>query len=46
MLFSVPLFDTSTYITSANSYDLGLYIMAAFETGSEAFNNAFVSYVE
>ena len=46
MLFSVPLFDTATYITSSNSYELGLYIMAAYETGSKPFNDAYISYIE
>mmetsp|Transcript_6510 Transcript_6510/g.5796 ORF Transcript_6510/g.5796 Transcript_6510/m.5796 type:complete len:367 (-) Transcript_6510:53-1153(-) len=46
MLFSVPLFDDSTYITSPNSYEVGLHIIAAFVVGTNPFETAFMSYIE
>jgi len=46
MLFSVPLFDDSTYITSPNSYEVGLHIISAFVIGTNPFETAFMSYIE
>jgi len=36
MLFSVPLFDTTSYIAPDSSYEFGLYLISAFDPGSEA----------
>ncbi len=46
MLFSVPIFDTNTYISAPNSYEIGLYIISVYDAASVQFNVAFDSYVE
>jgi hypothetical protein len=46
MLFSVPVFDTATFITPPTSYTFGLELMAAYQVGSDGFNMAFDYYVQ
>lgn len=38
MLFSVPIFDTTTFITPPTSYEYGLSMLAAYDIGSDNFN--------
>jgi hypothetical protein len=45
MLFSVPLFSTSTYLDPFNSYTFGLQMLAQYDTGSEGFNEVFKYYI-
>jgi hypothetical protein len=45
MLFSVPIFDTNTYINPPNSYTYGLYVIAAFDYNSDLFNKSMNEYV-
>jgi hypothetical protein len=46
MLFSVPLFDVTSYINPPSSYEIGLNMLAAFPEGSPGFNLIMQSYVE
>lgn len=46
MLFSVPVFDTSTYIEPPNSYEYGLRLMDVYDNYSAPFNRSFDDYVE
>lgn len=41
MLFSVPVFDPSTYISPPSSYDFGLNLLSNFDLGSISFDYAF-----
>ena len=41
MLFSVPVFTVSTFISDYNGYEIGLQLIAEFTPRSEGFNDAF-----
>lgn len=45
MLFSVPLFSTSTYLDPFNSYTFGLRMLAQYQAGTEGFNEVFKYYI-
>jgi len=38
MLFSVPLFDVTSYINPPTSYEIGLNFLAGFPEGSAGFD--------
>ena len=40
MLFSVPIFDPSTYVDSPSADEYGLYLLASYEYNSESFNRS------
>lgn len=46
MLFSVPLFDPTTYINPPSSYEFGLDLLANLNPGTVSFNYAFKYYIE
>lgn len=46
MLISVPVFSDSTYLDDNDSYEVGLRLISAFETGSDGFNFMFKSMIE
>ena len=46
MLFSVPLFSTSTYLDSFNSYTFGLNLVSQYDIGTEGFNEAFKYFIQ
>jgi hypothetical protein len=45
MLFSVPLFDVTSYINPPSSYEIGLNMLAAFPEGSPEFDIVMQSYI-
>ena len=45
MLFSVPFFDVTTWITPPSSYEIGLEMMSQFDVNTECFNIMFENYV-
>lgn len=46
MLFSVPLFSTSTYLDPYNSYVFGLKMLSYYNPGTEGFNEVLKYYVQ
>lgn len=46
MLFSIPIFDTTTYIETPDCNIFGLNLIANFSNYSEGFNASFNSYIE
>ena len=46
MLFSVPLFSTTTYMEAPKSYEFGMKMIKAFDVNSTGFNTTFYSYIE
>ena len=45
MLFSVALFDVTTYLETPNANEFGLNLLAAFEYNSFGFNLTFDEYI-
>jgi hypothetical protein len=45
MLFSVPLFATSSYLDPFNSYIFGLKLLSFYAPGTEGFNEVFKYYI-
>ncbi len=46
MLFSVPLFDVTSYINPPTSYQIGLAMLAAFPEGSPGFDIVMQSMIQ
>jgi hypothetical protein len=46
MLFSVPLFDPTTYINAPTSYEFGLDVLANLVVGTPSFDYAFQYYIQ
>ncbi len=45
MLFSVPVFTVSTYVSDYNGYKVGLQLMSEYVPHSPGFNDAFESFI-
>lgn len=46
MLFSIPLFSTTTYFQEPDSFSFGLHLLTRFEANSVSFKEAFESFVQ
>jgi hypothetical protein len=46
MLFSVAIFDYTTYVTPPDANEYALYLLAAFPENSKGFNLSFEAYLQ